>query len=147
MTSLLSGPLVSYDLNYGLEIVTLFLKPGLGIRGDEQTLLGHHCPSLEGHHLHRLLRHRARRKRDEQGYNPLHDVTDPASQNNLVLQQRPGEGQAISGRDLDAGTGATDFLSLSLSLRLSNFYFSLLSFLFFYATLSAIGSSSNNEVV
>ena len=135
----MSGPLVSNDLNYGLESVTLFLKPGLGIRGDEQTLLGHHCPSLEGHHLHRLLRHRARRKRDEQGYNPLHDVTDPASQNNLVLQQRPGEGQAISGRDLDAGTGTTDFLSLSLSpsLRLSNFYFYLPSFLLFYATLSA----------
>ena len=100
------------------------LKPGLRFRGDEQTLPGHHGSSVEGHHLHCLLRNRSRRQRHEQGHNPLHDVTNSASQNYPVLQQRPGAGQAISGRDFDAGTGIHIFLSL---LPLVSFF---LSFLF-----------------
>ena len=50
----------------------------LRIRGDEQTLPGHHRPNPEGHHLHRLIRHRARGLRHVQGHHALHDVTNPA---------------------------------------------------------------------
>ncbi len=66
---------------------------------------GHHRSHVEGDHLHRLLRHRARGQCDEQRDDPVHDVTDPAAQNDPLLQQRPGTRQAVSGGDLDAGTG------------------------------------------
>ena len=77
-------------------------RTGLGLGGDEQTMLGHHRSNLEGHHLHRFLRRRARGLRHEQRNHPLHDVTDPASQNDSLLQQRTGERQAVPSRDLDA---------------------------------------------
>ncbi len=59
---------------------------GLRIGGHEQAMSGHHCSSLEGDHLHRLLRHRSRGQRHEQRNDIVHDVTDSASQNDFVLQ-------------------------------------------------------------
>ena len=87
------------------ECIFNLIISGFRLRGDEQAVSGHHRSHVEGDHLHRLLRHRARGQRDEQRDDPVYDVTDPAAQNDPLLQQRPGTRQAVSGGDLDAGTG------------------------------------------
>ncbi len=115
-------------IRYGWHNECIFnlIISGFRVRGDEQAVSGHHCSHVEGDHLHRLLRHRARGQRDEQRHDPVHDVTDPAAQNDPLLQQRPGTRQAVSGGDLDAGTGSIFrpvclFVSLS-SASLSSLY-------------------------
>ena len=64
------------------------LTAGAGLRlgSHEQAMSGYHRSSLEGDHLHSLLRHRPRGQRHEQGHDAIHDVTDPAAQNDFVLQ-------------------------------------------------------------
>ena len=122
------------------ECIFNLIISGFRLRGDEQEVSGHHCSHVEGDHLHRLLRHRARGQRDEQRDDPVYDVTDPAAQNDPLLQQRPGTRQAVSGGDLDAGTGnifrpvCLFYLSvLSICVFVTSVYlsFRLLSFCLF----------------